>query len=194
MENWPFCTATDSGNPCNNAVGEFVDFGVAITGPTPPDVFAPEDAPTPAEDPYALGAGAEFILSNRVRVDGTWENMAEGYPKVSSDGRQYLVALRLPKHTSEALYDPVVRSAGSASSTSTGSDSSTGSSGSNKVSQAFASLSPGEIAGVAIGCAVVAGLLAFAIYKLCSRLRAQRAPDASEASSKDVQKDVQSSA
>jgi hypothetical protein len=108
VENWPFCKATDIGNPCNQAEGEFVDFAVAIKGPVAPNVTEGMEARGSDEAAYDLGGGAALVLSKLVRVDGVWKNMTEGWPKISGDGERYILAVRFPKHNTSVLYDPTI--------------------------------------------------------------------------------------
>lgn len=181
-------------------MGEFVDFGIAIKGPVLPNMtqmaYNASEARGSDEPAYDLGGGAALIMSKRVRVDGVWRNISAGYPKVTFDGEQYLLAFRFPKHDVGIFYDPVV-GASTDESTSTddssgdggdgssggGSDgSSDGTSGSgdsdaasSNPASSMQSLSAGAIAGIAIAVIVAVGLIVFGVVK-CLRARSKAMP------------------
>jgi hypothetical protein len=156
LSNWLFCTAGDTASACKGAIGEFVDFGIAIKGPRAPDAAGEGEARRSDDAPYILGNGAEFVLSDQVKIDSVWQNMTAGWPKVSSDGSKYIVAIRFPKFNGIAVYDPVVRSAGSASSQTCTIPGECGS-----------SLSQNAKGGIAIAVIVVLLAGAFVVYRFC---------------------------
>lgn len=198
IEAWPFCTAADNSeqSACQGAVGEFVDLGIAIKGSLAPNITAGgsgngSDAQGAAGAPYPLGGGAELVLSTRVQVDGTWTNMSAGYPSVSTDGEQYLIAFRFPKHSISVLYDPVVRAAQTSTSSKTSTGGETGSASANggasdgSVSGGINGIPPsaagtnqamstGALAGVVVGAVIALALLMIAAVAI-ARARARKA-------------------
>ena len=63
-----FCTALDSGDPCGEQVGTFVDLGILIDGAS--------------VDASLANGEAVLELSNEVSVDGSWVALPTGDPLV----------------------------------------------------------------------------------------------------------------
>lgn len=55
-----------------------------------------------------LGGGANMTMSTMVKVDGQWQNMTEGYPKLAMQGGRLHVTIRVPRFSSRIHYDPVL--------------------------------------------------------------------------------------
>ena len=90
LESWPFCTALDDEDPCQEQVGAFIDLGIRIEG--------------------AEQGGVVLELSNEVSVDGSWEDLPTGYPIISSisKDKNELYTFRFPKFASSMIYDPII--------------------------------------------------------------------------------------
>jgi len=80
IDNWPFCAAGNSGNPCVGDVGSFVDVGVSIDGASE----AAGDGGDTVSGLQPSAADATLALSAAVEVDGAWEAMATGFPAAES--------------------------------------------------------------------------------------------------------------
>ena len=106
ISSWPFCSG-ESGNPCQGATGEFLQFGMQIKG-------AAERALPSGEKRYTLATNAAtgnnitLELSDEVEVDGAWLRMPEGYPRVEMQGSKQLFTFRFPRFTGTAIYDPII--------------------------------------------------------------------------------------
>lgn len=81
-------------------VGSFLDFDLEISGNSPIENVNKND--------YKFGTNTKLILSSMIKVDEEWKSMAEGYPKVSSQGNKNVFTYRFPVFKSKALYDPVI--------------------------------------------------------------------------------------
>jgi len=97
LESWPFCTALDSEDPCQERVGAFIDMGIRIEGAS--------------IDPAPDQVGAVLELSDEVSIDGSWETLPEGYPIESlvSEDKNELYTFRFPKFASSMIYDPIIQ-------------------------------------------------------------------------------------
>ena len=100
LHDWEFC------NPCKKGqkdqIGAFVDLGIEVKGKN----SATEKAGNSKS--FDLGDNVTLDLSNQVRVDGVWQTMATGYPKVEVKGGKQLFIFRFPKFAVEAYYDPLL--------------------------------------------------------------------------------------
>jgi len=123
IDNWAFCdtstTDKDAATYCKNAPanGAFVDFDLTIKGKKekPLDL----NGTKPAKRMRALGAkkrkpkrfqmgeASDMDFSTKVRVDGTWQDMADGFPMLDTKGGKSTFTFRFPKG-SALFYDPSV--------------------------------------------------------------------------------------
>lgn len=56
---------------------------------------------------FEMGDGDEVILSNKIKVNGTFTTMVSGYPKLVQKGSKNSFVFRFPKGAT-ILYDPTV--------------------------------------------------------------------------------------
>ena len=56
------------------------------------------------ERAWDLEEGETLDLTSRVRIDGNWTNMPEGFPKFVNEGGKQYYTLRFPKFTDNAWY------------------------------------------------------------------------------------------
>ena len=69
------------------------------------------DSDSGSEDGLDVKMGlSRMILSAIVDVDGTWQSMPTGYPKLeaSNNGDQNTLTFRFPKFSTFAMYDPII--------------------------------------------------------------------------------------
>jgi len=119
LKDWTFC------DPCaDDTTGEFVDVVIQIKGKGGPKpkkkgarIEEKEDGKGKKkgkkgekrpEQAYDLGEGATLDLTSRVRVDGNWTDMPDGFPQLVNEGGKQYYTLRFPKFTDNIWYDPVV--------------------------------------------------------------------------------------
>ena len=103
LNGYSFCEVWTTG--CSLR-GKAVDVVIAVKG-----LGKTEKAPKlPGEDTdvFSLGGSAALKMSRKVKVDGQWTDMAEGFPKLEEAGAKQLLRCRFPRFLSEALYDPTV--------------------------------------------------------------------------------------
>ena len=55
-----------------------------------------------------LAGGGKLELARRLRVDGVWQTMEDGYPKSVTKGKQTQITIRFPHFASAVYYDPIV--------------------------------------------------------------------------------------
>jgi len=104
IDTWPFCSGTP-GNPCQNAVGAYLEFGLEIKGSADRALPTGEKRLTLATN-AATGNNVTLELSDEVLIDGLWVRMPAGYPQVDDLASKF--AFRLPRFATSAVYDPVV--------------------------------------------------------------------------------------
>lgn len=84
LSDWNFCG--DDGFECSQGqteqVGDKIDVTIEIKGQ---DSDLPEDS-NATDTEYDMGGNATMYLSTKVNVDGEWEEMEEGYPKLELQG------------------------------------------------------------------------------------------------------------
>lgn len=103
-----------NGNTGNNGNGkrdlaeevvssQFVDVSIQIKGKGEEPIE--ED---PVEGIWDLGGGVSMFLSNRVSVDGGYQAMPDGFPKVKKTGGKTIYTFRFPRFDGSSTYDPIV--------------------------------------------------------------------------------------
>jgi len=98
LENWPFCDADGTGyHDCGGDEGDHINFSLELKAKG----SASED-----DDEFEYD-GVTVVMSSKVRVDGEWFDMAEGYPMMETDGSKDIYTFQFPRATSSILYDPV---------------------------------------------------------------------------------------
>jgi len=129
LTHWTFC------DPCTDGTGEFVDVQIQIKGKKEGGPKAKEKGARienadrkdgkgkkdesdkeegnigkkqRKEHAWDLGEGTTLDLTSRVRVDGLWTDMPEGFPKLINEGGKQHYTLRFPRFTDNIWYDPVV--------------------------------------------------------------------------------------
>ena len=124
LSNWTFCVA---GNPCGNkdavSDGEMIDVAVEIKvlggendGDSNDGDSNDENTgdrrkleEVQADSEIDLEGNIALYLSSKVQVDGTWQDMADGYLIEQSKNQKVLYIFRFPKFGDGAVYDPLVR-------------------------------------------------------------------------------------
>jgi len=111
LSDWAWCG--DSGVTCKQGeVGAFIDLDIQIKGKKPkPEKKKNGTATANSTRPpqkFELGDGATVDLSNLVQLDGVWQSMPTGYPKLVTKGSKQVYTFRFPKFTKTAFYDPVL--------------------------------------------------------------------------------------
>lgn len=61
------------------------------------------------ENTFNLGGNVPLILSGRVVVDGVETSMPAGFPTYRQNGNKYTFFFRIPRFTTSATYDPVLK-------------------------------------------------------------------------------------
>lgn len=115
ISGWEFCTAGGTGNrKCTK--GGVDQVGVALDVVVYVDAKGADPVPTPTNSSsnatnatvLPLAGGGKLELARRLRVDGVWKTMEDGYPKSVTKGKQTQITIRFPKFTSAVYYDPIV--------------------------------------------------------------------------------------
>jgi hypothetical protein len=112
LSDWAWCG--DSGVTCGkNEVGAFIDLDIQIKGKKPkPEkkngTTTGKNGTKTKPQKFDLGDGATIDLSNLVKLDGVWQSMPEGYPKMVTKGSKQVYTFRFPKFTKTGFYDPVL--------------------------------------------------------------------------------------
>lgn len=110
LDSWTFC------DPCQNGqqeeVGAYIDLAVEVKTNAS---RVPALGEGPANLTQTLGGGIDLELTQRVTIDGVDVEMPAGYPKDQSNGDRRWFIFRFPKFNSSAVYDPLIRTSGSAS-------------------------------------------------------------------------------
>lgn len=96
---WTWCGCSQ-GN--SQQVGEYIDLTVSVKG-----LQAPQ-ATNSGNSSFDLGDDISLELSSQVNVDGAWQSMPSGYPKIVGSGSSTAFVFRFPKFQTSALYDPVL--------------------------------------------------------------------------------------
>jgi len=112
IENYQFCNPCKKGN--KDLVGAFLDLTMEIKGTKEgkPEKSSKQKGgkgkskAKKQPETYDLGE-SEVIVSSLVKVDGTWANMTDGYPKIEVKGSKTLFTFRFPKFTTSVYYDPI---------------------------------------------------------------------------------------
>mmetsp|Transcript_11550 Transcript_11550/g.14505 ORF Transcript_11550/g.14505 Transcript_11550/m.14505 type:complete len:2323 (+) Transcript_11550:126-7094(+) len=134
VEDWPFCNGTQAGSSltyCTDAdnqgeYGSYLDVGLSFktggmlshveqTGPGPPvggnKNHGTEKWGTGVE--YSFSTDSSLVLSQAIKIDGTWMDMGSGYPSYTPFSYENgvstsLFGLRFPFFSSQAIYDPTI--------------------------------------------------------------------------------------
>ena len=110
VRDWDFCAGG-----CRRA-GEYLDIVFQFKGPR---LEPPVEAEEPDEEEERqkgrrgrskkrFNFGVVADMSALVDVDGAWQGVVEGFPRIVRRGRVGFVVVRVPKFDSYATYDPVV--------------------------------------------------------------------------------------
>jgi len=103
---WPFCDAS-----CSGGAGKYLEVDVCIRLPTGHGRIMRDQ---PVQQPnrpkrFNLGGGATVQFSTKTEIDGTWMNLASGYPVLSQKSSDNnIITLRFPTFNEKMFYDPTV--------------------------------------------------------------------------------------
>lgn len=102
LSGWTWC----AGNNCKQGntpkTGAYIDVAIEIKGKNS------AEKKKGGNSTYDLGDKVNLELSNQVLVDGAWQSMPSGYPKVTTKGGKTLFVFRFPKFSNKAVYDPIL--------------------------------------------------------------------------------------
>eukprot|EP00438_Fugacium_kawagutii_P004324 Skav229432 [mRNA] locus=scaffold2297:428272:429408:+ [translate_table: standard] len=102
---WDWTWCGDPEASCKNGeVGDAIELDITVQNMGGGSASKKGDSDTTV----SLGGSAELQLSTEVQTDCTWEQMADGYPMVTTQGSGTTITFRFPRFESSSLYDPVI--------------------------------------------------------------------------------------
>ena len=102
---WDWTWCGDVGATCKNGeVGDAVELDITVTNMGGGSASEKEGD----KKEVSLGGSAELSLSTAVQTDCVWEEMAAGYPMITTQGSGTTLTFRFPRFIDSSLYDPVV--------------------------------------------------------------------------------------
>jgi hypothetical protein len=116
ISGWEFCTAGGKGNRKCSKGGKDQN-GTALDVVVYVDAKGADPVPAPSTNSSSnatnatalpLAGGGKLELARRLRVDGEWKTMEDGFPKSVTKGKQTQITIRFPKFASAVYYDPIV--------------------------------------------------------------------------------------
>ena len=90
------------------ADGKFVSVAISVKAPGNNKLSKANKKDGEDTDVYSLGEGTDLKMSKKVQINGTWEDMPAGFPKLEQAGSKDLLKCRFPKFTDKARYDPTI--------------------------------------------------------------------------------------
>lgn len=111
IRDWPFCDSKSncSGVTCCNKnkddyqEGEYLDLEIDLQS-SDWDTILDNSKIT------AFGSNISMLLSNEIKIDGSWTDMPSGYPKIidNGGGKNASIIFRIPRFSDKAEYDPPI--------------------------------------------------------------------------------------
>jgi len=96
VSNWTWCGCAKGQQ---KQTGAYIDLDVSVKG---------RSNVAQTGNLVDLGAGMGCELSDQVLVDGVWQQMPKGFPRVQLQGSQVVFTFRFPFFTDRAMYDPLI--------------------------------------------------------------------------------------